>query len=424
MYNKFTASSSSDLPGELGFDLSVGLQSSPLSASEIAKVTSSSKLGGVKYYKFYGWDSDHDTAAAILAAASSTTAANIKFYIEIIPSLVNDLDDSDIADFVDTWDDMKDYIYCIALGNEPLLNNIDFSKLPAKLNLVYNYIRSQSGWDKVMVSIPFSQNIFDVTYPVPDSTFKTDYKGYLASIIGIYKNYGAPFSINLYPFFVAPYLPDLMDYILGEESGAGDYSSMLGAQYMATYYAMEDALSNNGVEIIITETGWSSYSTVYDFATTSNANKYYQNTLRLMQDSTSEIYNTRIYFFELFDESKKGGGDWEQHFGVYDENGDIKLDLTSQSFTYDEDDGKNKSVVLAEIILIIIGVLLVCACLCGAAVYWKYGKKKEKAIFDHADINVGDTPNGNKPIETTKDAAYDMEEIEVDVDIEIDGVET
>eukprot|EP00486_Rosalina_sp_Unknown_P006725 CAMPEP_0201572134 /NCGR_PEP_ID=MMETSP0190_2-20130828/15232_1 /ASSEMBLY_ACC=CAM_ASM_000263 /TAXON_ID=37353 /ORGANISM="Rosalina sp." /LENGTH=618 /DNA_ID=CAMNT_0047997517 /DNA_START=29 /DNA_END=1885 /DNA_ORIENTATION=- len=405
-------SSSSSLPSQLGFDLSVGLQDDPLSASEIVEVTTSSLLNGVRYYKFYGWDTDHDIAAAIIAKNNDA-----RIYIEILPGLVNDLTSTQVASFVETWDDLSNYIYCIALGNEPLLNNINMDVLPTKLNLVYSEIRSHSGWENVMVSIPFSQNIFDVTYPVPDSTFKSSYKSVLSSIIGIYKTYGAPFSINIYPFFVAPYLPDLMDYILGEASAAGDYSSMLGAQYMATYYAMENVYGNNGVEIVVTETGWSTYSSTYDFATTSNANKYYQNTLRLMEDSTSEIYNKRIYFFELFDESKKGGGDWEQHFGVYSETGSLKLDISGSAFTA-EDEGTS-TYNATEIALIVIAILLIITC-CSVAVYFKYGRNKDSVTFDHSDIKVNETPVTNKE-ETTNDnnkTEYDIEEIEVDMEIE------
>ena len=185
------------LPDGFGFDLSVGLQSSPLSAATISDITSGSVFSGVKYYKFYGFSFDHDIAAAIVSKASNP--GNIKLYIEIIPSKVNNLQNSDIASLVTEWDDLKSYIYCIALGtyclnilkfkidllsdlsdltdfqmvciysfyclgNEPVLNNIDFSVLPSKLQMVYDYLPTQSGWENVKVSIPFSQNIFASTY--------------------------------------------------------------------------------------------------------------------------------------------------------------------------------------------------------------------------------------------------------------------
>merc|ERR1719229_1120488 len=93
-------------PAGLGFDLSVGLQSSPLSASAISDITSGSLLSGVQYYK------------------------------------VNDLQNSDIAELVSEWDDLKSNIYCIALGNEPVLNNINFWVLPT------NYRWSMIIWQR------------------------------------------------------------------------------------------------------------------------------------------------------------------------------------------------------------------------------------------------------------------------------------
>ena len=137
------------------------------------------------------------------------------------------------------------------------------------------------------------------------STFKSEYKTYLSSIIQIYKNYGAPFSINLYPFFAASSLPNLMDFLLGKESAAGSYGSMLEQMYDCTLYAMENAVSNHGVEVVITETGWSSYSSSYSFATVSNANSYTENALRLMNDASSKLYGVKVFWFELFDEYSK-----------------------------------------------------------------------------------------------------------------------
>eukprot|EP01083_Nonionella_stella_P090844 253865_1 len=312
-----------ETPDKLGFNVSVGLQDPPLSPYQIGAITTSPLLNGIKYYKFYGWDADHDIATQILA--QSSTPQNIKFYIEIVPAKVNTLTQSDIDELLNIWNDMRLNVWCIALGNEPLLNGITFSLLSDKLRMVYSYLRAQPEWKHVVVSIPFSQNIFDVTFPVQQSTFKKEYQKELASILAVYKEYNAPFSINLYPFFAAPELHDQMEYLLGETSAAGEYTSMLGAMYKATYYAMEDVLAGNEVEIIVTETGWASKSDVYSFATVTNANKYFENTLRLMKDSSSEIYNKKIYYFELLDENKKYGGDWERNFGVYDQNGTLKV---------------------------------------------------------------------------------------------------
>ena len=77
-----------------------------------------------------------------------------------------------------------------------------------------------------------------------------------------------------------------------------------------------------------------------------------------MQDSSSKIYGKRIYLFELFDESNKGGGDWEQNFGVYSETGNLKLDLTGSAFTESSDTQSSLTMDTTQIALIIIAILL------------------------------------------------------------------
>ena len=310
----------------MGFTLSTGFQSSPLSSSEVASVTSGSIIGGIKHYRFYGHDTDHDHAAAILAAASSPS--DIQFIIEIIPAKVNSLTDSDVDDFVSLWNDMVSNVYCIALGNEPLYNSLNISLLPEKLQLVYDRLQTHSGWENIPVSIPFSGSILGSSWPVVDSTFQSEYESDMASIIEIYQAYNAPFSIQIYPYYAVNDVAGLLDYCLGEESAAGEYSSMLAAQYESINYAMESVVNDHGVEIIITETGWSTSNgddSDYNWATTANATKFYTNTIRLMNDASPELYNARIYFFELFDEDNKSGGDYEKHFGFFHGNGTLKI---------------------------------------------------------------------------------------------------
>ena len=148
------------------------------------------------------------------------------------------------------------------------------------------------------------------------SVFKSEYKSYLTDIITILQRYNAPFSQNLYPFFTAVSNPELMDFLLGKESAATSYSSMLEQQYVCTQYAMEDAVPNYNMEIVVTETGWSTTGT-YGFATTANANEYTNNALRVMNDPNSELFGKKVFWFEMFDEDWKTGGEHEKHFGWY-----------------------------------------------------------------------------------------------------------
>merc|ERR1719361_3097325 len=102
----------SDVSDYVGFDLSIGLQSNPLSVSRVAAITAA--LKGVKNYKFYGHAIYVEIARAIVAASSFPN--ELRFYIEIDPHFVNNLQTSDIESLLDTWSDLKQYVYWIALG--------------------------------------------------------------------------------------------------------------------------------------------------------------------------------------------------------------------------------------------------------------------------------------------------------------------
>eukprot|EP01083_Nonionella_stella_P192982 713104_1 len=325
-----TISAANVLPAHLGFAVSTGFQSAPLTPSQIGVITSSYILSDTKHYKFFGWPSDHDIAVGILNASSSPQ--DITFYIGF-QTPITQLDISHLEALAAEWDDVKENVYCVALVNEPDYNSVDFSILPAKLNMTSSFFQSKSQWNHVVVSIPFSTLIFAKTWPVPESEFLEEHKPYLSQIIDIYKQYGAPFSINLYPFYVAPHEPTLMGYILGEEPA--EYSSMFVAQYMALWYAMEALSPTNGLDIVVTETGWSTFSSnpTYAFATLENAQIYYDNTFQQMKDVQSEVYGVRVYAFELFDEDQKGGSNlhWEANWGVFDVHAELKWNLLNET---------------------------------------------------------------------------------------------
>eukprot|EP01083_Nonionella_stella_P307531 1081371_1 len=325
-----TISAANVLPAHLGFAVSTGFQSAPLTPSQIGVITSSYILSDTKHYKFFGWPSDHDIAVGILNASSSPQ--DITFYIGF-QTPITQLDISHLEALAAEWDDVKENVYCVALVNEPDYNSVDFSILPAKLNMTSSFFQSKSQWNHVVVSIPFSTLIFAKTWPVPESEFLEEHKPYLSQIIDIYKQYGAPFSINLYPFYVAPHEPTLMGYILGEEPA--EYPSMFVAQYMALWYAMEALSPTNGLDIVVTETGWSTFSSnpTYAFATLENAQIYYDNTFQQMKDVQSEVYGVRVYAFELFDEDQKGGSNlhWEANWGVFDVHAELKWNLLNET---------------------------------------------------------------------------------------------
>merc|ERR1712228_85690 len=120
-------------------------------------------------------------------------------------------------------------------------------------------------------------------------------------------------------------------------------------------------------------------------------NQWYSNVLPSMSDESSKLYGVKIFFFELFDEDEK---QWknnkvhESHFGIYDKNGNMKLNnlnlLTDgvtggpsparvQSETDDSEtmdikfDNDHKTIDWKNIALIVTGsfFILLCALFCG-----------------------------------------------------------
>jgi len=213
------------------------------------------------------------------------------------------------------------------LGNEPThatQSYMVFDVLPAKLQMCFDYLATQNGWDHTKISIPFSAGIMEYSDVPKDAYFFSKYSDSLTQIIKILQANNAPFSINWYPFFTCMYNAQLLPFCLGNEGDwSGQYESMLIAQYDSTYHAMNRLVPNNGVEIVLTEVGWATKGGNYGSA--GYASTWYQNTFASMSNPASKLYGVTVFFFELFDEDLKHDGEWERNFGVYDLNGNMKL---------------------------------------------------------------------------------------------------
>lgn len=318
----------SDLNDYIGFGVSTGLQSQPLSASKVGSITSQLNA---KTYRIYGHASG--PAIAVQIIAQSSTPTEIKFIIEMWN--LNSITTSTVDQLISDYSAVANNVYLINIGNEPVLNPdyMSWDQLSTKLSLVYAHLATKgSPWNSVKVTIPFSEAIIPISYPVQSGEFADERKAELKKILTILDQKNAPFTMNLYPYFVAP---DYLQYALGNEQGWGGhkmYDNMLEAKYEAALYAMENIYPGayNNIELIVTETGWSTYSpsTKSSFSTPSNAKDYISNVIDSMDNPSSILYQKKIYFFELFDEDMKGNWghdqDWEPYFGIYDKSGDSK----------------------------------------------------------------------------------------------------
>jgi len=315
----------SDLNDYIGFGVSTGLQSSPLSASKVGSITSQLNA---KTYRIYGWPQGPAIAQQIVAQSSSPT--EIKFMIEIWD--LNSITTSTVDQLISDYSAVADNVYLINIGNEPVLNPnyMSWNQLSTKLSLVYGHLATKgSPWNNVKVTIPFSEAIIGTSWPVQSGSFNDAHKAELYNILSILDNKNAPFTMNMYPYFGEP--SDYTQYALGNQPGWGghkNYDNMLEAKYEAALYAMENVYPGaySNIELIVTETGWStqSASAKSSFSNSANAKDYIANVVKAMNNPSSILYEKKIYFFELFDEDNKSNGDWEQHFGIYDTSGNSK----------------------------------------------------------------------------------------------------
>jgi len=319
----------SDLNDYIGFGISTGFQSSALSASKVGSITSQLNA---KTYRIYGHDSGPAIAQQIISQSSTPT--EIKFLIEMWD--LNSITTSKVDQLISDYSSVKDNVYLINIGNEPVLNPgyMSWNLLSTKLSLVYNHLATKgSPWNNVKVTIPFSEAIVGSSWPVESAVFQDQYKAEIYNILSILDSKNGPFTMNLYPYFGEP--SDYTQYALGNAQGWGGskwYGNMLEAKYDAMLYAMENVYpgARDNIELIVTETGWSSYSASMksSFSNVGNAKDYYKNTLKAMNNPSSILYEKKIYFFELFDEDMKGNWgidqDWEPYFGIYDKYGNSK----------------------------------------------------------------------------------------------------
>eukprot|EP01084_Bolivina_argentea_P001374 2534_1 len=271
-----------DLSDYIGFGVSTNFQSSPVSDTTVGSITS--KLNA-KTFRIYGWPNGPSIAEQIIN--QSHTPSKIKLMIDLFD--VNSANTNTIDNLLSSYSSVRSNVYYITLGNEPLLNPswMTFDLLAEKLQLFYQHLSNKSEWSHVKVTIPFSFLIFHQSWPVTESFFKHDYRLELIQILNVLKQYNGPFSMNIYPFFNAA--PEYLQYALGNKPASGghkNYNTMLESQYDSVKFAIKEAIGDNNIEIMITETGWSSASNIEysNYATKSNAENYILNTLNAMNN--------------------------------------------------------------------------------------------------------------------------------------------
>jgi len=313
----------------LGFALSTGLMTTPLSEERVASIA---KNTGVKKFRLYGWDNDDKMMAEILAQIPDAT-----FAIEITPDQVNSCANNQNACLA-VLQQYNPYSYAItyiAVGNEPLHAGkvTIFSNIAPALINTAAVVRSL-GWN-AKVTVPFSMSVLRDTYPVSDAYFvepnspngrgcdsgckRAPDGGQMENILSALRSAGGVFAIQAYPYFVANSEQSLLQPSL-------DATQVMHNQVAATKVAMEK-LGFGSLPLIVTEVGWPTEGTAV--ANEENAQIFLSSLAMARKNPSTSFYNVDVFAFEFFDESRKGGAGDEPHFGWFTERGCKKFDIKS-----------------------------------------------------------------------------------------------
>ncbi|KAK8971084.1 Glucan endo-1,3-beta-glucosidase 8 [Platanthera guangdongensis] len=229
----------------------------------------------------------------------------------------------------------------VAVGNEPFLKdykdrftNVTF---PALKN-IQKALDAAGVGDEVKATIPINADIYySPSYnPVPSAgKWRDDVAGLMSDIVKFYNQTGAPFTVNIYPFFSLyddPNFPSDFAFFDGKAEPVVDgnltYTNVFDANYDTLFSALasEDCA---GVPIVVGEVGWPTDGDVH--ANISIAERFYSGlTQKLAKKSGTPRRpksDIEVYFFGLFDEEAKSvlPGPFERSWGIFTPDGKPKF---------------------------------------------------------------------------------------------------
>jgi exo-beta-1,3-glucanase (GH17 family) len=229
--------------------------------------------------------------------------------------------------------------------------------LPAMRN-VYAALAAAGLGSRVFVSTAHSFSTLSVSYPPSAGAFEPSLAdAYMAPVIAFLAATGAPFMVNVYPFFAYKDDPGAvpLGYVLFEpnatavvDAGTGlAYANMFDAQVDAVYSAIARLGFVDNVTLLVSETGWPSAGDADEpGAGPGNARAYHANLVaHAASGAGTPLRPGRtpdIYLFALFNENLKPGPLSERHYGLFWPNGskvyDFSFDANSSPSTPSSND--------------------------------------------------------------------------------------
>ncbi|CAM6103155.1 unnamed protein product [Calypogeia fissa] len=234
-------------------------------------------------------------------------------------------------------------INAITVGNEVLAYaaNAADMLLPAMTNL-HSALVSIGLDDRIKVGTPSALSVLEYSAPPSNSSFRAWEASILGPMMPFLASTGAPFMVNLYPYFAYIQEPEntFLNFVLFEpkveETRFDDatklvYTSMWDSQLDAVYTAIAK-LGFENVSVLVTETGWPHDGDEYQVGPSlTSAQTFISNLVERLEANKGTPLRPEVpveaYIFDLFDEDLKDGAGSERHFGLFYANGTPVFDV-------------------------------------------------------------------------------------------------
>ncbi|KAK4842426.1 hypothetical protein QYF36_021392 [Acer negundo] len=226
----------------------------------------------------------------------------------------------------------------IAVGNEILLQEPYYTPyvVPAITNL-YQALQILNLADFIKLSSPQAASVLSASYPPSSGTFDPYIKSAMLPLLQFLHDSKSPFMVNIYPYlsYTRNSMYISLDYTLFRSQnavpdGVSMYSNLFDASIDAFVYAMEKE-GFGDIPVVVTETGWPTSGGVA--ASIENAVAYNGNVARRAASGVGTPKRpggegVEVYLFDLFDENRKGGEEYEKHFGIFGADGFKLYDIS------------------------------------------------------------------------------------------------
>ncbi|KAI4376382.1 hypothetical protein MLD38_014151 [Melastoma candidum] len=228
----------------------------------------------------------------------------------------------------------------VAVGNEPFLSTYNGSFLrttyPALRNVQAALIKAGLS-NQVKVTVPLNADVYSSSTDLPSGgDFRSDIHDYMMQIVNFLSYYGAPFTVNIYPFislYTDPNFPIEYAFFDGNATPLTDGSATYYNMFDANYDTLVWALQKNGfgnLPIIVGEVGWPTDGDKN--ANSDNAQRFSQGFMSHISSGKGTPMRTGpvdAYLFSLIDEDAKSitPGNFERHWGVFFFDGSPKYSL-------------------------------------------------------------------------------------------------